>query len=108
MRLHSSRHATVFRLRRAYSCGRRAASASFIAALSLAALESARAQDAATENAITLPDVTVQQAPIQNAQSKPAEKPNEKANLTACFNCHKPLDKQDFVFSYDKMKAASR
>ena len=79
MRLHSSRHATVFRLRRAYSCGRRAASASFIAALSLAALESAHAQDAATENAITLPDVTVQQAPIQNAQSKPAEKPNEKA-----------------------------
>ena len=79
MRLHSSRHATVFRLRRAYSCGRRAASASFIAALSLAALDSARAQDAATENAITLPDVTVQQAPIQNAQSKPAEKPNEKA-----------------------------
>jgi hypothetical protein len=31
---------------------------------------------------------------------------NDKANLTACFNCHKPLDKQDFVFSYDKMKAA--
>ena len=32
---------------------------------------------------------------------------NEKANLTACFNCHKPLDKQDFVFTYDKLKAAS-
>jgi Cytochrome P460 len=32
---------------------------------------------------------------------------NDKANLTACFNCHKPLDKQDFVFSYDKLKAAS-
>ena len=31
-------------------------------------------------------------------------KPNEKANLTACFQCHKPLDKQDFVFSYDKLK----
>jgi hypothetical protein len=31
-------------------------------------------------------------------------KVNEKANLTACFNCHKPLDKQDFVFSYDKLK----
>jgi len=31
---------------------------------------------------------------------------NAKANLTGCFNCHKPLDKQDFVFSYDKMKAA--
>ena len=74
MRLHSSRHATVFRLRRAYSCGRRAASASFIIALSLAALDSARAQDAATGNAITLPDVTVQQVPVQNAQAKPAEK----------------------------------
>lgn len=31
---------------------------------------------------------------------------NERANLLACFSCHKPLDKQDFVFSYDKMKAA--
>ena len=31
--------------------------------------------------------------------------PNTGANLTACFNCHKPLDaRQDFVFSYDKMK----
>jgi Cytochrome P460 len=33
--------------------------------------------------------------------------PNTGANLTACFNCHKPLDKQDFVFSYDKMKVAN-
>jgi hypothetical protein len=33
--------------------------------------------------------------------------PNAGANLTACFNCHKPLDKQDFVFSYDKLKAAN-
>jgi hypothetical protein len=31
--------------------------------------------------------------------------PNPGANLTACFNCHKPLDKQDFVFSYDRLKA---
>ena len=23
-----------------------------------------------------------------------------------CFACHKPLDKQDFVFSFDKMKTA--
>jgi hypothetical protein len=31
--------------------------------------------------------------------------PNTAANLTGCFNCHKPLDaRQDFVFSYDKMK----
>ncbi len=34
--------------------------------------------------------------------------PNTGANLTACFNCHKPLDKQDFVFSYDKLKAAAK
>jgi Cytochrome P460 len=31
---------------------------------------------------------------------------NDKANLKACFTCHKPLDKQDFVFSFDKMKMA--
>ena len=30
--------------------------------------------------------------------------PNDKANLKACFTCHRPLDKQDFVFSIDKMK----
>jgi hypothetical protein len=36
------------------------------------------------------------------------KKVNEKANLTACFNCHKPLDKQDFVFSYDKLKSPPR
>ena len=34
----------------------------------------------------------------------PARAVNDKANLTACFQCHKPLDKQDFVFSYDKLK----
>src|SRR5262249_42652066 len=33
---------------------------------------------------------------------------NDKANLTACFNCHKPLDKQDSVYSYDKLKAAAK
>ena len=33
--------------------------------------------------------------------------PNTAAKLTACFECHKPLDaRQDFVFSYDKMKDA--
>jgi hypothetical protein len=31
---------------------------------------------------------------------------NDKANLKNCFTCHRPLDKQDFVFSFDKMKAA--
>ncbi len=34
--------------------------------------------------------------------------PNTAANLTACFNCHKPYDKQDFVFLFDKMKAAAK
>ena len=34
--------------------------------------------------------------------------PNIAANLTACFNCHKPLDKQDFVFLYDKLKATAK
>jgi hypothetical protein len=34
--------------------------------------------------------------------------PNTGANLTACFTCHKPLDKQDFVFSYDKLKSAAK
>ena len=32
--------------------------------------------------------------------------PNDKAVLKNCFTCHKPLDKQDFVFSFDKMKTA--
>jgi len=34
--------------------------------------------------------------------------PNPTANLTACFTCHKPLDKQDFVWTYDKLKVAGR
>jgi hypothetical protein len=35
--------------------------------------------------------------------------PNTAANLTACFNCHKPLGSApDFLFSYDRLKAASR
>jgi Cytochrome P460 len=33
---------------------------------------------------------------------------NTGANLSACFNCHKPLDKQDYVFLYDKMKAPAK
>jgi hypothetical protein len=36
----------------------------------------------------------------------PAKAVNDKANLKACFTCHKPLDKQDYVFSFDKMKTA--
>ena len=35
------------------------------------------------------------------------KKVNEKAVLANCFKCHKPLDKQDFVFSYDKLKTAT-
>ena len=35
----------------------------------------------------------------------PAKAVNTGAKLTACFECHKPLAaRQDFVFSYDKMK----
>jgi hypothetical protein len=34
--------------------------------------------------------------------------PNPNANLTNCFNCHKPYDKQDFVFTYDRLKAAAK
>jgi hypothetical protein len=39
---------------------------------------------------------------------KPDKTPNPAANLTNCFTCHKPLDKQDFVFSYDKLKTPAR
>jgi cytochrome P460 len=39
---------------------------------------------------------------------KPDKTVNTAANLGACFNCHKPLDKQDYVFLYDKMKAAAK
>jgi Cytochrome P460 len=33
---------------------------------------------------------------------------NPNANLDSCFNCHKPQASNDFVYSYDKMKVASR
>jgi hypothetical protein len=39
---------------------------------------------------------------------KPDKTVNTAANLTACFNCHKPLDKQDFLFTYDRMGAAAK
>jgi Cytochrome P460 len=39
---------------------------------------------------------------------RPDKTPNPNANLTNCFTCHKPLDKQDFVFSYDRLKAAAK
>jgi hypothetical protein len=34
--------------------------------------------------------------------------PNPTADLNGCFGCHKPLDKQDFAFTYDKLKVAAR
>jgi hypothetical protein len=34
--------------------------------------------------------------------------PNTKVNLDICFNCHKPQANNDFVFTHDKMKAASQ
>jgi Cytochrome P460 len=33
--------------------------------------------------------------------------PNPKAQLAACFKCHKPLDKQDFLFSWDVMRGTA-
>jgi hypothetical protein len=32
---------------------------------------------------------------------------NPNANLTGCFNCHKPQAANDYVFSYDKLKLAA-
>jgi hypothetical protein len=32
--------------------------------------------------------------------------PNTKVNLDICFNCHKPQASNDFVFTYDKIKAS--
>ena len=37
----------------------------------------------------------------------PDRTPNAKAVLAGCFKCHKPLDKQDFVFSWDRMRATN-
>ena len=35
--------------------------------------------------------------------------PNTAANLTGCFNCHKPLGAApDYVYSYDRLKNATR
>jgi Cytochrome P460 len=34
--------------------------------------------------------------------------PNPKAQLAACFKCHKPLDKQDFVFSWDGLRTVAK
>jgi hypothetical protein len=34
--------------------------------------------------------------------------PNPKAQLAACFKCHKPLDQQDFVFSWDGLRTVAK
>jgi hypothetical protein len=40
---------------------------------------------------------------------RPDKTPNPTANLTNCFNCHKPLgEKVDFVYTYDKLQAAAK
>ena len=40
---------------------------------------------------------------------RPDKTPNTNANLTSCYTCHKPLGlKQDFVFTYERLKAATR
>jgi cytochrome P460 len=34
--------------------------------------------------------------------------PNPKAVLANCFKCHKPLDKQDFVFSWEGLRTVTK
>ena len=34
--------------------------------------------------------------------------PNDQAKLTACFECHKAQESQDFVYEYEKLKAAAK
>ena len=34
-------------------------------------------------------------------------KPNNNANRTACFQCHKSQMSKDFLFTFDKIKAAA-
>jgi hypothetical protein len=36
------------------------------------------------------------------------KKVNDKVNLNACFECHKPHASTDFLFTADKIKAASK
>jgi len=38
---------------------------------------------------------------------RPDKSVNPNANLTSCFNCHKPQAGQDFVFTHDNLKAAA-
>jgi hypothetical protein len=36
------------------------------------------------------------------------KKVNDKADLAACFKCHKPYAKDDYLLTLDKMKSAAR
>jgi hypothetical protein len=38
----------------------------------------------------------------------PDGKPNEKTDLKPCFTCHLPKASQEYVFSLDRMKSASK
>ena len=38
----------------------------------------------------------------------PDRTPNPKAQLAACFKCHKPFDKQDFVIFWDGRRTAAK
>jgi hypothetical protein len=38
----------------------------------------------------------------------PAKQVNAAANLTTCFACHKPMDKDDYTFSIERMKNTAR
>ncbi|MCC6890248.1 MAG: cytochrome P460 family protein [Hyphomicrobiales bacterium] len=38
----------------------------------------------------------------------PDRTPNPKAQLAGCFKCHKPFDKQDFVFSWDGLRMTAK
>jgi hypothetical protein len=34
--------------------------------------------------------------------------PNEQADLSACFSCHRAQASQDYIYEYDKLKTAAR
>jgi len=38
----------------------------------------------------------------------PDKKPNDKANLNTCFECHKPHADTQYLFTLDKIKAAAK
>ena len=46
--------------------------------------------------------------PVKDAGGKFIKTGNPTADLNGCFGCHKPQDKLDFVFTYDKLKLAAQ